>query len=181
MGSSSRLILDGIDTEKLKEVCNESDKLSETITALVRNIVNPATKDLDSIMQRIYSRLLDKEMGEIMLPELEDFLAELCSVMYRTQMSVEHIGILADTSKNIYEDVYANAVRNSDGVAKDKREAEGHLKAQYEALCLDVRKRAYSIAKQKMEGAERQSNALRKIITSRISEANGNRNDGTDN
>lgn len=181
MASSSRLILDGIDAEKLQMVCSESDKLSETISALVKNIVSPATKDLDSVMERIYKRLLNKDMGEIMLPELEEFLAELCSVMYRTQMNVEQIGILSDMSKNIFDDVYSNAVKNSSGSAKDIREAEGQTKAQYEALCLDIRKRSYSIAKLKMEGAERQSTALRKIISARLQEYCGNRNDGTDN
>ncbi|MDR2091125.1 MAG: hypothetical protein LBP62_05685 [Clostridiales bacterium] len=181
MASNSRLILDGIDTNKLAEISAECDKLSNTITALVRNIVNSPTEELDALMDQIYKRFMNESSGEVTLPELEDFLAELCAVMYRTQMSVEKIGILADTSKNIYEDVYANAVRNSDGTAKDKREADGMLKAQYEALCLDVRKRAYNIAKLKMEGADRQMTAIKKIITSRISEFNASVNDGTDN
>lgn len=180
MGKSS-LVVSGIDNERLQEACAESDKLSETISALVRNIVSPATKELDSVMERIYKRLLNKDMGEIMLPELEDFLAELCSVMYRTQMKVEQIGILSDMSKNVYDDVYSNAVKNSCGSAKDTREAEGRTKAKYEALCWDIRKRAYSIAKLKMDGAERQSTALRKIITARLDEYGGGRNDGTDN
>lgn len=181
MASKSRLILDGINIEELKEVSRQSDKLSETLSALVKNIVAPATADLDEVMTTIHTRLLHKELGEISLPELEFFLAELSAVMYRTQMAIERIGILSDMSKNVYEDVYATAVRNSTGSAKDIREAEGLMKAQYEGICLDIRKRAYSIAKLKMEGAERMNNALRKIITSRITEYTHIGNDGTDN
>lgn len=167
--------------EKLAKVGDESDRLSQSIQELVRAIVTPATAELDSIMHRIYERLLNKQMGDIMLPELEDFLAELCAVMYRTQMHVEQIGVLSDMSKNVYADVYDRAVAASEGSAKDKRESEGQMAAQYESLVFDVRKRAYQIAKLKMEGAERQNNALRKIISSRMSEFKSNRWDGTDN
>ena len=162
----ARFILDGLDTSKLNEYVNECEKHSDAITSLVKNIVGPATAELDEVMEEIYRAT---KGAEITPPELEDFLARLCAIQYRTTVKVEQIGILSDVSNQIYKDTYANAIRNAEGTVKDK-EAKADLMAQYASLTMDIRTRAYKIGKLKLESAETQGSVLRKIITARIAE-----------
>src|SRR5690554_8219190 len=123
--SKSNLVIKGIDMEKLNKIGSESDKVAKVKSSLIKNIVAPITEELDNIMVHIYERVLNP--NEISLPEVENYLMQLSAVMYRTEVNVEKLSILSDASKNIFEEVYSEAVRNSDGSAKDKREAEGRL------------------------------------------------------
>lgn len=163
-----RFILDGINEEMLAEKVNEIDRHSEAITKLVAQISKPATRELDVIMDRIYKVIKD---GDAPLPILEDNLLRLTATIYNTTVNVEQIGVQSDMSKAVYTDVYQNAIRNASGTIQEKA-ANADIAAQYSALAMDIRTRAYKIGKAKLDAAENMMNALRKVITSRVAEKN---------
>lgn len=168
-----RFILDGIEEEKLAERVNEIDKHSEAITKLVAQVIKPATADLDDVMAKINNTVKD---GDAPLPILEDLLLTLTSQIYRTTVRVETIGVQADMSRAVYTDEYQNAIRNATGTVQEKA-AKADIVSQYSALAMDIRSRAYKIGKGKLDAAENMMNALRKVITSRITERERSNNE----
>ena len=165
-----------IEKEKLMtsydELCSMSDDAQEVYNKLVDNI----TKDLDSVMQKVYEDVVMKE--DVPIDTIQTLFVQLGNYVYFFGSSVEKVGLDSDLAENLmkekYNDAYNNNLVSSDGKKRTANEltAIAEKSSLSETVLSDIYKRVYKTVKFKVDSAQSMVNSLSKILSKKMQEFN---------
>ena len=173
---SNTTYLDNVDTDKVTELLDQTEKNSEYFNNVAKTVADKYTEHLDNLMKYYYK--VQKDSTEVTTEYLEKLYLELTNLLYFQGDKLERVGVLNDMSKAAKQEVYNKAYldnqikdtdkKNKTTVAENQAVAENA--AQYESVVNSIYERAYKMVKYKVDAAYEVVNSLRKIISRRMQE-----------
>ena len=168
-----------MDANKLTEIISKVTDDSSQVVAIIDNVVNEYSVDLDKVMNEIHNNVICDQCPAIVT--IEKYFLELSNCLYRMCERVEKLGVFDSISKSkaqeTYNMKYLEHQASNMGVpgAKKPTVAESTANAEMEALydktVNDIYSRAYKILKNKISAAETMVSTLSKILSHRIQES----------
>ena len=142
------------------------DMDSKTIETIVKQIVDKEIGFIDEYINDI-KKALDEE--DLSIEELNRILIRLCTFSYHISERQEMLGVRSDIADMLHKEVYNNNFLDSVGtIAKKQSLAEESAKE--EAVVSIIYNKAYKILKNKRDSIDKYSDAVKKIIHSKITE-----------
>lgn len=139
---------------------------SKTIETIVKQIVDKEIGFIDEYINDI-KKALDEE--DLSIEELNRILIRLCTFSYHISERQEMLGVRSDIADMLHKEVYNNNFLDSVGtIAKKQSLAEESAKE--EAVVSIIYNKAYKILKNKRDSIDKYSDAVKKIIHSKITE-----------
>ena len=175
--------LDNIDTEKVTNLLNETQKNSEYFNTITEQVVTAYTNDLDTLVKEIQNNINQKN---IPTETLEDLMLRLSSLLYFMGTNLESVGIKEDIAKSMKQEVYNKSYLQNDveyvndsgkkvKPTKDAHVAFAEEKSKYENIIYTIYDRTYKIIKFKIESASELLSSLKKVFNRRIQETDFDR------
>lgn len=169
--------LSNIDTNKVNELLTEVDNNVEYFLNITDKIVYSYTNDLDMLMQSIQT-LINSDI-EIDSTQLDKYVLSLSNMLYFVSYKSERVGIKADISKSIRQEIYNKAYLNNQLKDSDKKNkttiaenvAVAEEQSKYESVIQSIYDRVYKILKLKVDAGYELLSSLKKIISRRMQEA----------
>lgn len=169
--------LSNIDTNKVTELLTEVDNNAEYFLNITDKIVYSYTNDLDMLMQSIQI-LIDSDI-EMDSTQLDKYVLSLSNMLYFVSYKSERVGIKADISKSIRQEIYNKAYLNNQLKDSDKKNkttiaenvAVAEEQSKYESVIQSIYDRVYKILKLKVDAGYELLSSLKKIISRRMQEA----------
>lgn len=168
-----------MDEKRLTEIISKVTDDSSQVAAIIDNVVNEYSVDLDKVMNEIHNNVICDQCPAIVT--IEKYFLELSNCLYRMCEKVEKLGVFDSISKSkaqeTYNMKYLEHQSSNMGVpgAKKPTVAESTANAEMEALydktVNDIYSRAYKILKNKISAAETMVSTLSKILSHRIQES----------
>lgn len=163
------VITDNMDENRIRELQKSVDANFERLQAIIVQIVQPYSKDLDKYVAFIKECLHDGEEPPSN-SELEDFCMNLSTYIYFAGGMCEQLGIKDDISKAVWKEVYNTKRQDSGkGTIADKN-SMAELESQQEYLTSVCYSRAYKIMKSKVENAQELLSSCKKVLSHRMQE-----------
>ena len=168
--------LSNIDTNKVTELLTEVDNNAEYFLNITDKIVYSYTNDLDMLMQSIQI-VIDSDI-EIDSTQLDKYVLSLSNMLYFVSYKSERVGIKADISKSIRQEIYNKAYLNNQLKDSDKKNkttiaeniAVAEEQSKYESVIQSIYDRVYKILKLKVDAGYELLSSLKKIISRRMQE-----------
>lgn len=168
--------LSNIDTNKVTELLTEVDNNAEYFLNITDKIVYSYTNDLDMLMQSI--QILINSDIEIDSTQLDKYVLSLSNMLYFVSYKSERVGIKADISKSIRQEIYNKAYLNNQLKDSDKKNkttiaenvAVAEEQSKYESVIQSIYDRVYKILKLKVDAGYELLSSLKKIISRRMQE-----------
>ena len=157
-----------VDVNAIRGLKLKVEDNSTVIDNIVKDIVEPYTKDLDNYVTFIRGCLKDGENPPTDY-ELEDFCMNLSTYIYFASGMCEQLGIRDDIAKAVYNEAYNNARDNQKGTVQDKN-ALAELEVQQEKIISVCYSRCYKIVKAKVESAQELLSSVKKVLSRRMQE-----------
>lgn len=158
------------DSYKVRKVLTEVQNLYKDLQDIVDAEINTYCKPLDDYSREIDEALFGSNGKALPTDLIETYIANLASVLYYVNSGQEIIGLKEDLCKMIRQDVYTKARSACEGTVADK-DAAGIVASCTEALAHTAYSHAYKTMKLKAEAGYELLNSLKKILGSRIAEA----------
>ena len=155
--------------ENIKRILEESNKKSKMVNDASDKIVLMYSEGLDKTIKEIDELFSCGEIDNIPSQRLENYCIKIPSFLYYMASGMEEIGTKLDILSQEKKDVYNRCYLDEEGTATE-RKSKAELETSDYALTCMVYKRAYSCLKEKTDAAEKLYDALKKILTKRISE-----------
>ena len=111
--------ISNIDVKALRGIQYRVDNNSQIVDKIVRDIIEPYTKDLDRYVVFIRECLKNGEQPPTDY-ELEDFCMNLSTFIYFANGMCEQLGVRDDIAKAVYKETYNN-VREVDSIEQIAR------------------------------------------------------------
>ena len=169
--------LNNIDTTRVDKLLEETGINVRYFNNACADVVKKYSEALDDLMKEIYVVCI--KSGDTSLDKLENYYLELSNMVYFMNEKVEELGVYADMSESASKEVYSKSyisnsgTKDANGKSKStvaELQAQANLDAQYESVVASIYDHAYKIVKNKVSSAQDLMNALRKIISSRMTE-----------
>lgn len=158
--------------ESVKEIDGIKYRVEENskiLDNIVKNIISPYCKDLDTYVESIKDCLHDGETPPT-TQELEDWCMNLSTYIYFASGMTEALGIRDDIAKAVYKEVYNKSRDSIDkGTVADKNSL-AELESQQEAIISAAYTRSYKVMKAKVENAQELLGSCKKVLSHRITE-----------
>lgn len=152
---------------ELDQVLGRIDVNSLEVDSVVDQVVNQYCSEIDNIISKIDGALAEHE--ELSDTILENFVLRVPIALYYACTAAESLGVRDDVSRLIYREAYNTARKDASGTVADK-DSHAAMHTQAEALAAVVYSRAFKKVRAKLDVAEEMLAALKKVVTSRISE-----------
>lgn len=169
--------LTSVNTEKVDELMNNTDKNVEYFNSTVVQVVKKHSESLDNLMSDLYVECIKNKNADTQT--LERYYLELSNMIYFMIEKLEQLSIYADMSKSASKEVYSksylsNQIKES-GTGKNRTtvtelQAQAEISSQYESVVASIYEHAYKIIKGKIDSGKDMMNTFRKIITHRMNE-----------
>ena len=162
--------LSNVDTNRVTELLEETNKNTEYFTEITNKTVEAYTSHLDDLMKKLYIIIRDKTYTT---KDLEQYSLELTNILYYLGDKLETLGIKDDLSEASKQEVYNNAYLDNQvkDAGKNNKTTVAELKAiaeeasKYESVVNSIYERAYKIIKYRIDAAVRMVDVLKKIIS----------------
>lgn len=142
------------------------DTESRPIENIISDIVSGETGKIDEYVDNI-KKALDED--DLSINELNRILIKLCSFSYYLAERQEMVGVRGDIAEAIHSEKYNNALLDAQGtVARKQSIAEEQSKE--EQVISTIYNKAYKILKGKRDSIDKFSDAIKKIVTSKVKE-----------
>ena len=145
----SELLSKPINQEEIKDIQERVNENSKLINEMSNKLVNDYCKNLNEYVSFIKSILEDSEHPPT-AQELDDFALNLPVLLFFCGEAQENLGIKADVSTAVRQEVYNEAYRNIEKGTINYKCSEAELVSQAETITNIVYERAYKIVKEKM-------------------------------
>lgn len=146
------------------------DTDSKTIETIVKQIVDKEIGFINEYVDDI-NKALDED--DLTVEQLNRILIRLCSFSFYIAERQELLGVRADISEMLHKEVYNNNFLDSTGtIAKKQSIAEESAKE--EAVASIIYNKAYKILKGKRDSVDKYSDAVKKVIHSKVVEMGRN-------
>ena len=142
------------------------DMDSKTIETIVKQIVDKEIGFINEYVDDI-NKALDED--DLTVEQLNRILIRLCSFSYYTAERQEKLGVWSDIADMLHKEVYNNNFLDSVGTIAKKQSLAEEM-AKEEAVVSIVYNKAYKILKNKRDSIDKYSDAVKKIIHSKITE-----------
>lgn len=160
---------DEIQLPKVNNIKLRVEDNSTIIENIVKEIINPYSKDLDDYVSFIHTCLAGGEEPPTN-DELEDYCMNLSTLIYFAGGMCEQLGIRDDISKAIWKETYNTHRETLDrGTVQDKNTL-AELASQQEQLTNICYSRAYRIMKSKIDAAQELLASCKKSLSHRMQE-----------
>ena len=168
-----------MDANKLTEIISKVTDDSSQVVAIIDNVVNEYSVDLDKVMNEIHNNVICDQCPAIVT--IEKYFLELSNCLYRMCERVEKLGVFDSISKSkaqeTYNMKYLEHQSSNMGVSGAKKPtvaestATAEMEALYDKTVNDIYSRAYKILKNKISAAETMVTTLSKILSHRMQES----------
>lgn len=159
---------DNIDMGKINKIIDNIETNSQSMDAIVDEIILPYVKDLDECVEYIDSRLCEKDNPPTDA-ELEKFCLNLSSLIYFAGGLCERLGIRDGIAKAVYKETYNTSRDTAKGTVQDKNSL-AELASQHEQLVSIAYNSAYRVVKSKVDNAQELLSSCKKAISRRMQE-----------
>ena len=148
---------------KLLEMVNKDSKAIETI---VKEIVDVEIGFINEYIDDI-NKALDED--DLTVEQLNRILIRLCSFSYYISERQEMLGVRSDIAEMVYKEKYNNNFLESVGTIA-KKQSIAEESAREEAVVSIVYNKTYKILKNKRDSIDKYSDAVKKVIHSKVVE-----------
>lgn len=139
---------------------------AKTIETIVKQIVDNEIVFINKYIDDI-NKALDED--DLTVDQLNRILIRLCSFSYYIAERQEMLGVKSDIAEMVHKEAYNNNFLESVGtIAKKQSLAEESAKE--EAVLSMVYNKAYKILKNKRDSIDKYSDAVKKVIHSKVVE-----------
>ena len=162
-----------METNRIVDLLKDAEENSTQIDTMTNNIVRSYCGDLDDLMHRIKSDVIDKET--VPTSVVEHYLLELSNALFFIGDRLESVGIRADVTKTIAMQAYNKAylkLSNCSTTAKKPTVAEMTAQATessvYESVVHNMYDSVYKMIKSRIDAGQMMHRSLSKILSRRI-------------
>lgn len=159
--------------ERIEKVSDIVKKHNSVIESKATELVDEYADGLDNFVKKTNRLIRDIKDGRVTKYsqlQLEIQVLELASEMYKVADGAEIIAGQSDVAQLHRQEVFARFYANAAGTIPDKTN-EANEKALIETLTAKIYERAASRLRSKVKSANRVLEALKKVLTSRIVQA----------
>lgn len=162
------------DMNKVNEIVKTTENNVEQFNQIANNLVIAYTNDIDNLMSRINTDVVENEASDDVL---EKYMLELSNALYFIGTKLEGMGIKDDLSKLAAKEVFNNAYLDAPVDEKGKKPTVAEITAmaegesRYETIMNNIYSRAYRQIKYKVDAAYEMLASLRKILSKRMQDA----------
>ena len=142
------------------------DMDSKTIETIVKQIVDKEIGFINEYVDDI-NKALDED--DLTVEQLNRILIRLCSFSYYIAERQEMLGVRSDIADMLHKEVYNNNFLDSVGTIAKKQSLAEEM-AKEEAVVSIVYNKAYKILKNRRDSIDKYSDAVKKVIHSKITE-----------
>lgn len=139
---------------------------SKTIETIVKQIVDKEIGFINEYVDDI-NKALDED--DLTVEQLNRILIRLCSFSYYIAERQEMLGVRSDIADMLHKEVYNNNFLDSVGTIAKKQSLAEEM-AKEEAVVSIVYNKAYKILKNRRDSIDKYSDAVKKVIHSKITE-----------
>lgn len=165
-----------ISLEEIEKVVAETDDNLAVYSTVSEEVVKRYTKELDNVMQAIYTDIISVPDPSISV--FEKYHLELSNCLYFMQERLEKLGSLDYLSKTKYKEVYNQAYLDNQlpDATSNKKKTVNELVAlseeasKSESITNDIYARAYKVLKNKIDAANTMISTISKSISRRMGE-----------
>ena len=151
-----------MNTKLLEKVGEDSKSIEDIIKKIVDKEIGFINEYVDDI-----NKALDED--DLTVEQLNRILIRLCSFSYYIAERQEMLGVRSDIADMLHKEVYNNNFLDSTGtIAKKQSIAEESAKE--EAVASIIYNKAYKILKGKRDSIDKYSDAVKKVIHSKVVE-----------
>ena len=151
-----------MNTKLLEKVGEDSKSIEDIIKKIVDKEIGFINEYVDDI-----NKALDED--DLTVEQLNRILIRLCSFSYYIAERQEMLGVRSDIADMLHKEVYNNNFLDSVGTIAKKQSLAEEM-AKEEAVVSIVYNKAYKILKNKRDSIDKYSDAVKKIIHSKITE-----------
>lgn len=151
-----------------KKIMSESYSNNKDAIELARKIETKYTKNLDQLIEDI-NNLIANDIDNAPSDKLEYYCTCIPSHLYYLTTGLEEIGVKMEFLNQEKKDKYNKIFIETIGTLQIKK-ATAELETANYAFAYIVYKQAYDCLKEKMDAASKLYDALKKVLTKRISE-----------
>ena len=166
-----------MDFTNVKQILRDEKDNAEKSKNEIRRIVSTYSSDLDNVMSEI-NRKIDPNKNlsteDLSSEEIQNYCVYITGLLYYIASGYEDVGLRMDLISNKKKEVYNQALLISSGTQQDKK-ANAELAITDYSTIEVIYKRAHKLLRDKMDSADKMYNALKKVLTKRISESDLNR------
>jgi len=152
----------------IQEIRDRVEENAAKIDAIVDELVYQHCKEVDELMIKYKSCLLDKE-HPVTDWELDDVCTKLTGYLYFVGEAQEKFGIREDIAKSVKMERYNEVHRRTKGTIADKQAASEAATLEEEIVYKSYQ-RAYKRIKQKLEAAYEVVSSIKKVMSRRMGE-----------
>lgn len=164
--------------EDINRVVNNVSEMEKSFEEMFLDILKRYTYSIDDIMNQINNQLIVNRTCPSS-DNIEFFMLQLNSEIYKLSDSIERMGIYDSVSKSIFKDTYNqiylnNQVKDSEKKNKTTVAELTALSEQgtiYESLVNDIYSKVYKTMKNKLDAAQSMLATLSKLLSKRMQEA----------
>lgn len=135
------------------------------VDAMVIQVVDNYCRDIDWLMESTLKVLHDGLEDR----EVEKLIVQFPLEMYNACSAAEELGVRDDLSRMLYKEALNLARKDAKGTVKDK-DSQAQLQTNAEALVAVVYNRAARTVKLKLDNAQEMLQALKKVLSHRMTE-----------
>lgn len=163
-----------IDINSITEAYTKLQDPSAIAADVYNNLISSATKDLDDVMQEVYTKIVLSE--DYTIDDIQLLFTKLGNYVYFFGQRVEKMGLESDVSEHSMKEVYNNAYNDNLIGGDGKKRTANELSAIAEAAALnesvlnDIYTRAYKAIKFKVDSAQSMVGTLSKIYSKKMQE-----------
>ena len=168
-----------MDDKRLLELIVSTENDSGQVFTIINDVVNEYSKDLDIVMDDIYTNIISDSCPAIIT--IEKYFLELSNCLYRMCEKVEKLGVFDSISKSNAQETYNTKYleHQSSNIGKPgakkptvaESTANAEMESLYEKTVNDIYSKSYKILKNKISAAETMVTTLSKILSHRIQES----------
>ena len=151
-----------MNTKLLEKVGEDSKSIEDIIKKIVDKEIGFINEYVDDI-----NKALDED--DLTVEQLNRILIRLCSFSYYIAERQEMLGVRSDIADMLHKEVYNNNFLDSVGTIAKKQSLAEEM-AKEEAVVSIVYNKAYKILKNRRDSIDKYSDAVKKVIQSKITE-----------
>lgn len=168
-----------MDEKRLNESIIATTSDSDQVFKIIDEVVKDYSKDLDIVMNNIYTNIITDSCPAIIT--IEKYFLELSNCLYMMCEKVEKLGVFDSISKSRAQETYNNKYleHQSSNIGKPgtkkptvaESTAEAEIGSLYDKTVNDIYSKSYKILKNKISAAETMVTTLSKILSHRMQES----------